>query len=354
MSSPCPYRIGILADDLTSAADGAGPFVDHGLPAVVGRAQLPSADAAIVAVDSQSRSASAVQGAERVAQLTAQLASRDILYKTCDSTLRGHVKAEMEAAFAASGRATLVFAPAFPDAGRTTVDGIQLVNGVPVAESVYSRDPVHPVRHSRLAEFVAAISDAILLDAATQDELDAKVAALPDPQSILWVGSPGMAIALARRCAWAKPAPRTKIAPRGDILIAIGSANPVSHRQAGRVAAEADVTLLQAPRERTADPAAVLRAIAHDAVERLRGARFGTVIATGGETMEAILDGLKVRTFEILTELEPGFPLGRAALTGGNALFIAMKAGGFGNDDTLVRAVAQLRQNIVKSGQLRA
>ncbi|RWK81788.1 MAG: four-carbon acid sugar kinase family protein, partial [Mesorhizobium sp.] len=35
------YTIGILADDLTSAADGAGPFVERGLRAVVGRGRLP-------------------------------------------------------------------------------------------------------------------------------------------------------------------------------------------------------------------------------------------------------------------------------------------------------------------------
>jgi len=99
MSTHPPYRIGILADDLTSAADGAGPFVDRGLTAVVGRGQLPSTEAAIVAVDSQSRSASARHAAQRVAQFTTQLAPREILYKTSDSTLRGHLKAELEAAF---------------------------------------------------------------------------------------------------------------------------------------------------------------------------------------------------------------------------------------------------------------
>jgi D-threonate/D-erythronate kinase len=112
------YTIGILADDLTSAADGAGPFVDRGLRAVIGRGCLPKEGATIVAVDSGSRSVAATQAAERAAELAAQLASRDVLYKTVDSTLRGHVTAELEAAFKASGRKMLVFAPAFPAAGR--------------------------------------------------------------------------------------------------------------------------------------------------------------------------------------------------------------------------------------------
>ncbi|MGY3355463.1 uncharacterized protein YgbK (DUF1537 family) [Bradyrhizobium sp. GM0.4] len=67
------------------------------------------------------------------------------------------------------------------------------------------------------------------------------------------------------------------------------------------------------------------------------------VIATGGDTMEAILDGLDIYEFEILQELEPGFPLGRTSLGDGRELLIAMKAGGFGDDDTLRRAITRLR-----------
>ena len=104
------------------------------------------------------------------------------------------------------------------------------------------------------------------------------------------------------------------------------------------------VTLLRAPLTRHDDPAAVLRQIAQDAAERLRGGAFGAVIATGGDTMEAVLDRPGMQAFEILREIEPGFPLGRAALDDGRDLLIAMKAGGFGDDDALRRAISQLRQ----------
>ncbi|RWK56816.1 four-carbon acid sugar kinase family protein [Mesorhizobium sp.] len=342
------YTIGILADDLTSAADGAGPFVERGLRAVVGRGRLPKEGATIVAVDSGSRSVAATQAAERVAELAAQLASSDILFKTVDSTLRGHVTAELEAAFKASGRKMLVFAPAFPAAGRTTVRGVQLVDGVPVAETAYGRDPVHPARHSRLVDFVTdTVGNVVILDAATQDDLDTQIAALPEPQSILWVGSPGMAVALAKRLATVAAGSNAIVAAHGDILVAIGSANPLSHRQANQIAADARVTLLRAPAQRADDPTSVLHDIARDAAGRLRDKRFDVVIATGGDTMEAILDGLNIRAFDILREFEPGFPLGRALLGDGRELLIAMKAGGFGDDDTLRRAIAQLRQNTI-------
>jgi uncharacterized protein YgbK (DUF1537 family) len=221
--------IAILADDLTSAADGAAPFVDRGLAAALGRRALPRRDAAVIAVDSGSRSATPAQAAHAVACWTGALASRAILYKTVDSTLRGHVRYELQASFKASSRKSLVFAPAFPGAGRTTVNGIQLVDGVPVHESVYGRDPVHPARHSALAELVPdCVSDVTLLDAATQEELDAQVAAIPDPESALWIGSPGMALALARRLAPASSTPAALDAIDGEVLIVVGSANPRS------------------------------------------------------------------------------------------------------------------------------
>ena len=44
----------------------------------------------------------------------AALADCGTLYKTMDSTLRGHVREELSAAFRASRRQLLVVAPAFP------------------------------------------------------------------------------------------------------------------------------------------------------------------------------------------------------------------------------------------------
>ena len=337
-------QIAVIADDLTSAADGAAPFVVRGLNARIGRGDLPRQPAAVVAVDSGSRSASPAQAFERVSRLTAQLAGCAVLYKTVDSTLRGHITEELEACFAASGRSSLVFAPAFPEAGRTTVNGIQLVDGVPVADSSYGQDPVHPARHSALAGLVPrSIRNVTLLDAATQQELDAQIAAIDDPESILWLGSPGMAAALARRFVPVQAAPNSIAGISNEVLVVIGSANPRSHRQADLVRELGGVTLLRGPAARSSDPAAVLRQLAADAARALHDRRFGALIATGGDTMEAILDLLNVREFEILQELAPGFPLACATLGDGRPLLLAMKAGGFGSDDAVQRAVARIR-----------
>lgn len=342
MTHPC--SIGILADDLTSAADGAAPFVAAGLRATVGRGRVPYAKTPVLATDSGSRSASATEAPKQVARLTADLAACAILYKTVDSTLRGHVAMEIEASFRASGRSRLVFAPAFPAAGRTTVGGIQLVDGIPVAQSIYGADPVHPARHSALADLIPpALGSVLMLDAQTQDDLDRQIASLPDPESILWVGSPGMAAALAQRFAPAAQTETGSLADlSGDVLVVIGSANPRSRQQAAAINAMARVQLLMAPERREGEPVTVLRRIATEAATRISQPGIGAVIATGGDTMEAILDRLGIAEFEIVREFEPGFPLAVALMDGGRPLMLGMKAGGFGDDQTLRRAVSTL------------
>lgn len=342
MSPDGSPRIAIVADDLTSAADGAGPFVSRGLAADVGRQVVPVGKAQVQAVDVASRSMNEADAAHQTAAAAAQLRGAVVLYKTVDSTLRGHVREEIAAALGGSGRQRLVLAPAFPEMRRTTVGGVQLVDGIPVDRSSYGRDPVHPSRTAILADLVPSEArHAIILDAQSQDDLDQQVAEIGQPEEILWVGSPGMAQALARR--FASETSLQTIQPRcaGKLLIVVGSANELSHRQADAVRARDDVTVLSAPVGRDDNPARVLAALTGNAAFALGDGTFGALLATGGDTMNAILDRLGVRQFQLLGEIEPGFPIGLAQFAGRNML-LGMKAGGFGNEDTFMRAADRL------------
>ncbi|MGK9149110.1 hypothetical protein KXS11_15870 [Plantibacter flavus] len=73
-----------------------------------------------------------------------------------DSTLRGHVFPET-AVFAGEG-SVIVFVPAFPEGGRTTVDGMHLVRVgdtiLPAHETEYAEDPVFPFRSGFLPDYV--------------------------------------------------------------------------------------------------------------------------------------------------------------------------------------------------------
>lgn len=226
----------------------------------------------------------------------------------------------------------------------------RLLDGIPVSESAYGNDPVHPARHSALTDLIPeCISNVTLLDAVTQQELDLRIAGIEDPESVLWIGSPGMAASLSRRLMPQKKAVPAFVGIDGDALVVVGSANERSHRQADRLQPSNRVMLLRGPAVREADPVAVLQRLARDAAEERRSARFGALIATGGDTMEAILDLLDVREIEVMQELDPGFPLARAVLDDGRSLLLAMKAGGFGSDDALSRAVERVCGTVPRS-----
>ncbi|MDQ1020498.1 four-carbon acid sugar kinase family protein [Streptomyces afghaniensis] len=102
------------------------------------------------------------------------------------------------------------------DLGSRVLD--EYVRGGPVHESDFARDPAHPVRCSDLATvFPEAVltgpgraaelpelignGDLIVYSAASDADLDRLVAAVPRLDDVLWVGSPGLTAALARRCA---------------------------------------------------------------------------------------------------------------------------------------------------------
>ena len=84
----------------------------------------------------------------------AKLAGVQYIYKKTDSALRGNIGSELSAALDASGADAISFVPAFPKMGRTTKQGVHYVAGVPVAQSVFGKDPFEPVRSSEVAGII--------------------------------------------------------------------------------------------------------------------------------------------------------------------------------------------------------
>ncbi|MEU8763821.1 four-carbon acid sugar kinase family protein [Streptomyces sp. NPDC048659] len=373
----------VLADDLTSAADGAVPFRRAGHPALVLFAPpAPGAEApgpGVTAVDLGTRLLAEPEAAARTRAAAVAYAGAGLLLKTVDSTLRGHVAAELRAALAGSGRRAAVLAPAFPAEGRTTVGGVQYVRGVRVDESEFARDPAHPVRTAELAallpEAVAVDADRLGLlagdgvftcSAATDEELDALVAAVPRPDEVLWVGSPGLAAALARRHGRApsRTAALPVSPPVRRPLAVVGSANPASRRQlaalyeragaAGAVAgdpaaalaalraAAAPLLALHTPDARGADPAELTRRIAAAAAGAVAEGLADGLVLTGGETAAAVLGVLGATGVELRDEPEPGIARGTLHGPAAPRLPVLVKAGGFGDDGALVRLCALL------------
>lgn len=377
MKQTTSLLIGIVADDLTSATDGAAAFLARGYAPVIKRQVDGAENGAITSIDTNSRTSDISQARKATADAVSALSNARLLFKTIDSTLRGHIRVEVAAAFRASGRSRLVIAPAFPAAGRLTVGGIQTVNGIPVSQSVYGRDPVHPACTSHIANLVdptlgrpiilapdstgdaATNASILILDACSQGVLNRQVASIPDPETVLWVGSPGLAIALALLVPAVPDGHPLTGKAAGRVVIVAGSTNPVTRVQCetlrvrgvpvvGDLAdapGDARVICLRAPLQRQENASAATTNLAGQAAAAVARHDYDAVIATGGETMAAILDRLGINGFLLTRELEPGFPVGRAERADGTPLTIAMKAGGFGSPSALLDAARDLLAN---------
>lgn len=98
---------------------------------------------------------------DRVSEACRELGLRPEFVLRGDSTLRGHVFAESDVFAEAHG--VLLFVPAFPAGGRTTVDGVHRLEldgvPVPVADTEFARDPVFGYRAHTLPEWVREVGD---------------------------------------------------------------------------------------------------------------------------------------------------------------------------------------------------
>lgn len=156
-------RYAVIADDLTGAGDTGAQFARAGLRTRSlfgdwGAEDIEGADALVVNTDSRPLGPEEAYAAVRKAAGALAEAGFLPVYKKIDSTLRGPAGRELDAVMDASGADLAVLCPAFPANKRVVRGGILLVDGVPVAETALSRDPVTPVRESRIAAYIGGQS----------------------------------------------------------------------------------------------------------------------------------------------------------------------------------------------------
>lgn len=193
-----------------------------------------SGETGVLAIDVDTRRMSAAQAGSATEQAVRQhlRGPRKLLYKKLDSTLRGHLAAELMGclrAFRAVRKCNAVgppgfavMAPAFPALGRTTLAGRQFVEGVPLHETEIwkheglesNTNPVQILRDEGMSAEVVGLevvrsgpellsqalkhlgrtTDAIICDAETGDDLRAvALASLELHPRVMWAGSAGLA-----------------------------------------------------------------------------------------------------------------------------------------------------------------
>ena len=155
----------MIADDMTGALDSGVMFRRNAIDTevLIDRAadftSLLSLHTAVV-VNAETRHLPPQQAYEAVYELASRAWELGIpyLYKKTDSALRGNIGAELEAVLRASGQSTIHFAPAFPQQHRTTVGGIQYIDGVPLHQSPFAQDALNPMTSACIPHIIAETS----------------------------------------------------------------------------------------------------------------------------------------------------------------------------------------------------
>jgi D-threonate/D-erythronate kinase len=237
-------EVRILADDLTGALDTAAAFAGD-VPVYLDAP--PAVDAIsgpVAVVATATRDVPAGSLPRLLAPSLPWLVDAGLAFKKVDSLLRGNTFVECAHVACAGGFGRVVFAPAFPQQGRVTIDGWQCV--VPPGEPLANRQPVGDALPATVFSALGLTvsppaepsSDRLSVwipEVRSEDDL-ARVAALStraEARRWLWCGSAGLAHAIAaiRHLA---PSTRRVAPPRGipgPVLLISASRHPVAQAQ---------------------------------------------------------------------------------------------------------------------------
>lgn len=396
VSKAASLRIGLIADDLTGALDAGAGFAMAGLRTVMpfgptSTVALPvGVDVVIFNTASREGDASVARERSREAALRLVGDGVSLVYKKIDSVLRGHpgpeVSGVLDGIAIAHPTARALVAPAFPAQGRTTVNGVQLVNGVPV--------PSHDGRLDHA--LTPAVDFCDIRDASTEDDLQLIARDEVANGRFLWVGSAGLASKIVDAFRSTETVSETRSigirhhVPDGEpnlggvwnsvrpdrVVVVAGTVHPSTVLQVEALAYDGwrhvaydivnpgswpdahDVlrTIAKAgsrgvvlsthanlsgyPQsggvlapELMGNALAVLDRIAAIVARLLMDGRTALVV-TGGETAYHLFTGIGVTAVEVTGQALPGIPIG-VMDAGGHRVRIATKSGGFGGPDAL-------------------
>lgn len=153
-------RVGVVADDTTGALDMGSVFFRTGRTVRVWLHPVKTplhaeVDVTIIDTDSRLDAPEVARGKVAAATRTLQAAGCTRFHKKTCSVFRGNIGAEFDAMLDLLGVPAAIISLAYPALGRTTIQGHHFVHGVPLHETAFARDPVHPSTTSELAAVLA-------------------------------------------------------------------------------------------------------------------------------------------------------------------------------------------------------
>jgi uncharacterized protein YgbK (DUF1537 family) len=123
--------------------------------AVAGEVSASSRSAAVLVINTDTRHRSPQKAGDTITKILGRYPAVPYVYKKTDSTLRGNIGAELEALVRARTLRALPFIPAYPSLGRTTKDGRQYLEGVPIDKTAMASDALNPILHSFIPDIIA-------------------------------------------------------------------------------------------------------------------------------------------------------------------------------------------------------
>jgi uncharacterized protein YgbK (DUF1537 family) len=252
-------KLMIIADDYTGALDAGVQFSKKGITTLVLLykdldLRALQREIEVIVVDTESRHIAADEATERV-QNAARLgldAGVSYFYKKTDSALRGNIGSELFALMQAGQSTEMMFVPAYPDANRTTVNGCQMVEGVPLDKTAFANDPIDPVDTCDIGEIIHRQADVrvvsvketasqafgqkentvYVFDAETNDDMDAVAAYIKGKGKFaLTAGCAGFGNNLPEILDLNCKQRKEKYWRRGKTLIVCGSVNAYTLQQ---------------------------------------------------------------------------------------------------------------------------
>lgn len=399
----------IIADDFTGANDTGVQLRRRGFATeVLFSDKLMSEDKSIV-IDTESRAEKPDAAYELVRKALEHVEFDRFRYviKKVDSTMRGNIADEVKAVDEKFCPELMIFAPALPALNRTTVDGVQRLNGVEICHTELARDPKNPVVEDNLVNmlkrvyeekiFLKRIPDVrsaslsfgegriFACDAETNEDLkQILTAAAKTGKRVLYIGTAGIADSLMEL---ERPS-----------LPAFGVAASVSSvtNQQMRYCEENGVTMVKVPMHKIlsgeetledyknktmeaikrGEDTILLASTSYDreelelsfaegeklgmgivetgdkvreflgnlAVEILREVPVSGVFLTGGDTALGMLKNIGADGAEILSEIRVGIPMVRVKGGEFDGLKLVTKAGAFGAEDAAAYALRKIKE----------
>ncbi len=229
----------IIADDFTGALDAGVQFSSLGAKTLVVTENdydiKKAEDLQVLIFDAETRHISPEAAYKTVYDIVLRAKNNNIpyIYKKTDSGLRGNIGSELAGAMDALGLEEMSFIPAFPAMRRVTRNGIHYIDGVPVAESMFGKDPFEPVKFSDVREIIASQTDKKgihVYDAETDSEMIEIAGHLGHKGLKLTAGCAGFAGVLAHFLGYHGKSSEVPEMPEKLFMIC-GSVNPVTRSQ---------------------------------------------------------------------------------------------------------------------------